>query len=121
MSASRREALGPTVPSAEGVVRMALGAVMLPILALGMPGAGPVAFLSAGLALVFGALLASGRPLVLAREPLAVVALDSLLVGLLVAGTGGVGSPFFPLFLLAALGVFRVQGAGEAAAATAVM
>lgn len=121
MSAARRGASGPTVPSAAGIVPAALGAVLLAILALGVPGAGPAAFVSAGLALVFGGLLAAGRPRVLAREPLAVVALDSLLAGLLVAGTGGVGSPFFPLYLLAALGVFRIPGFGKAAVATAVM
>ncbi|HEV2093882.1 MAG TPA: HD domain-containing phosphohydrolase [Rubrobacter sp.] len=129
MSAARLEASGPTdsptvsprVAPVAGVVRAALGVVLLAILALGVPGAGPVAFVSAGLALVFGGLLASGRSRVLAREPLAVVVLDSLLVGLLVAGTGGGGSPFIPLYFLAALGVARVVSWAKVAVATASM
>jgi len=121
MSAVRREVPGPTVPSVAGIVRVALGVALLAILTLGMPGAGTAAFLSAGLALVFGGLLAFGRPRVMAQEPLAVVALDSLLAGLLVADTGGVGSPFFPLFLLAALRVFKIPGPGKAIAATVLM
>ena len=121
MSVARREAVGPTVPPTAGIARAALGAVLLAILALGVTGAGPAAFLGAGLALVFGGLLASGRPRVLAREPLTVVALDALLAGLLVTGTGGAGSRFLPLYLLAALGVFWIPGPGKAAVATAVM
>src|ERR687893_17186 len=95
MSVARREAVGPTVPPTAGIARAGLGAVLLGILALGGAGAGPAAFLGAGLALVFGGLLASGRPRVLAREPLAVVALDALLAGLLVTGTGGAGGGVF--------------------------
>jgi diguanylate cyclase (GGDEF)-like protein len=121
MSAPRREAPGPTATSVAGIARVALGVVLLAILALGTPEAGPLAFVSAGLAIFFGGLLAAGRPLALAREPLAVVALDSLLAGLLVAGTGGAGSPFFPVYLLAALGVFWIPGPVKAAVATAVI
>jgi hypothetical protein len=48
----------------------------------------------------------AGRLRVLSSAPLALVALDALLLGLLVAGTGGDGSTYFPLYFLAALGVF---------------
>src|SRR5918997_953367 len=119
MSVARREAVGPTVPPTAGIARAALGAVLLAILALGVTGAGPAAFLGSGLALVFGGLLASGRPRVLAREPLAVVALDALLAGLLVTGTGG----FALLAPVPPGGARRVLDPGprEAAVATAVM
>jgi putative nucleotidyltransferase with HDIG domain len=110
-----------TVSPAFGLARVALAVALLPILWLTVPGAGPAAFLSVGLALLFGVLLAAGRPRLIAREPLVPVVLDSLLVGLLVAGTGGGDSPFFPLYFLAALGVARVSGLARISVATAVL
>ena len=104
-----------------GPARVALALVLLPILWFAVPAAGPAAFFSVGLAVFCGSLLAAGRPEVLAREPLAGVVLDALLVGLLVAGTGGGGSPFVPLYFLAALGVARVSGQAKVAVATASM
>jgi len=116
-----RKVSGTTAPHASGLARVALALALFPILAWISLEAGPAAFLSAGLALFFGILLAAGRPWALAREPLAVVVLDSLLVGLLVAGTGGGDSPFFPLYFLAALGVVRLLGPARVAFAAAVM
>jgi hypothetical protein len=95
--------------------------LLFAILASTSPGAGPLAFLSAGAFLVVGVLLVAGRPRVLSSAPLALVALDALLLGLLVAGTGGDGSTYFPLYFLAALGVFWVSGAARVAVAAALM
>ena len=78
-----------------------------------------VAYLALGLAAIFGALLILGRPRILAREALTHAVLDCALVGALVAGTGGEGSPFFPLFFLAALGILRVETPAKAVVATA--
>ena len=111
---------GTTASPLGGLARIAPAVALLPLLWFVLP-AGPAALLSVGLALVYGALLAAGRPEVLAREPLAGVALDALLVSLLVAGTGGGGSPFVPLYFLAALGVARVSGRAKVAVATAAM
>lgn len=80
-----------------------------------------VAYLALGLAALFGALLILGWPKVLSRERLAHTVLDAALVGALVAGTGGEGSPFFPLFFLAALGILRVETPAKVVAATAAV
>jgi putative nucleotidyltransferase with HDIG domain len=77
-----------------------------------------VAYLALGLAALFGALLIVGRPGILSRERLAHTVIDSALVGALVAGTGGEGSPFFPLFFLAALGILWVETPAKIVAAT---
>jgi len=118
MSGFDRKGSGTTASPADGLARAALAIALFVILFWIMPGTQPVAFLSAGLTLFFGVLLAAGRPRVLAREPLMVVVLDSLLVSLLVAGTGGGDSLFFPLYFLAALGVVRVPGPAKVAVAT---
>lgn len=118
MSAPGRKVPRMTALPTLGLIRAALALALLPVLAWASPGVGPAAFLSAGLALVFGTLLAAGWPRVLAREPLALVVLDSLLVGLLVAGTDGRDSPFFPLYFLAALGITLVSGWTRVAVAT---
>jgi len=121
MSGFDREGSGTTASPAAGLARTALALAVLPILTWISPGAGPAAFFSAGLALFFGVLIATGRPRILAREPLVMVVLDSLLAGLLVAGTGGGDSFFFPLYFLAALGVVRVPGSAKVAVATILM
>ena len=77
-----------------------------------------VAYLALGIAAVFGTLLISGRPRSLSRDRLAHTVIDSALVGVLVAGTGGEGSPFFPLFFLAALGILWVETPTKIVAAT---
>jgi diguanylate cyclase (GGDEF)-like protein/putative nucleotidyltransferase with HDIG domain len=78
-----------------------------------------VAYLTLGLAVVFGVLLIADRPRILSRERLAHTVIDSALVGALVAGTGGASSPFFPLFFLAALGIVRVEVPTKVVVATA--
>ena len=80
-----------------------------------------VAYLALGLAALFGALLISGWPGILSRERLAHTVIDSMLLCALVAGTGGEGSPFFPLFFLAALGILWVETPAKIVAATVVV
>ena len=103
-------------------MRIALATAVALLVSRGwtLPGAW-VAYLAAGLAAVFGALLIWGRPKILVREGLAHPVVDSALVGALVAGTGGEGSPFFPLFFLAALGIVRVDAPAKVVAATAAV
>src|SRR4028119_1754122 len=121
MGASGRGILRPPALPAAGAARAALAGLLFVILASTSPGAGPLAFLSAGAFLVVGVLLVTGRPRLLSRAPLALVALDALLLGLLVAGTGGGGSTYFPLYFLAALGVFWVSGAARVAVTSILM
>ena len=110
-----------TAPPAAGLARVALAMALSIILVWLLPGSRPVAFLAVGGALSFGVLLAVGWPRGLAREPLMVVVVDSLLLGLLVSDTGGGDSPFFPLYFLAALGVVRVPGPAKVAVATILL
>ena len=63
-------------------------------------------------------LLIVGRPGVLSRENLAHTVLDSALACALVAGTGGAGSPFVPVFFLAALGILRIEAPARVVVAT---
>ena len=121
MGASGRKMPGPSALPVAGGAHVALAVFLFAILARTSPGAGPVALLSAGAALVVGVSLVVGWPRVLLRAPLALVALDALLVGLLVAGTGGDGSPYFPLYSLAALGIIRVSGSSRVAVAAVLM
>jgi HD-GYP domain-containing protein (c-di-GMP phosphodiesterase class II) len=62
-----------------------------------------------------------GRPEIFVRERLVSVFLDSALVGVLVAYTGGAGSPFFSLYFLAALGIAWIETRPKVAAATAAL
>src|SRR5215207_4046966 len=103
-----------------GLIRVALAGAVAPMLALAFPGAG-VAYVAAGLALLFGVFLIVGRPAILVRERLVSVFLDSALVGVLVAYTGGAGSPFFSLYFLAALGIAWIETRPKVAAATAAL
>jgi diguanylate cyclase (GGDEF)-like protein len=77
-----------------------------------------VAYLAVGLAVVFGAFLIWGRPEILLRERLAHTVLDSVLISMLVAGTGGESSPFFLLYFLAGLGVARIEIPAKVVVAT---
>ena len=119
MGASDRGVPGPATSPAAGILRSALAILLLVILVWTSPGAGPLALLSAGAFLVVGVLLVAGWPRILLNAPLAPVALDTLLLGLLVAGGGG--SNYFPLYFLAALGVFWVQGWARVAAAAVLL
>ena len=102
-----------------GIFRVALAGVLALLVGWAWsPAEAWVAYLALGLAAIFGALLILGRPRILARETLTHAVLDFALVGALVAGTGGEGSPFFPLFFLAALGILRVETPAKAVVAT---
>ena len=101
---------------------MALAAFVVLLLSLAWPLQGAEgAYVAAGLAFLFGVCLILGRPEILLRERLVRVFLDSALVGVLVALTGGANSPFFPLFLLAALGIAWIETPPRVAAATAAL
>jgi len=97
------------------------GFVVLLVGAMWSPFEVPGAYLAAGLALVFGALLILGRPGFLGREALVRPLVDSVLLCALVAGTEGGGSPFFPLYLLAALEIFRAATSARIAVATVAL
>jgi HD-GYP domain-containing protein (c-di-GMP phosphodiesterase class II) len=103
-----------------GLIRVALTGVVALMLALAFPGAG-VPYLAAGLALLFAMFLIVGRPAFLLRERLVRVFLDSALVGVLVVSTGGVASPFFSLYFLAALEIAWIETRPKVAVATAAL
>ena len=105
-----------------GLLRMALAAFIALLLSRAWPLSGMEgAYLSAGLALLFGVFLVVGRPQVFLRERLVRVFLDSALIGVLVAYTGGADSSFFPLYLLAALGIAWIETPPRVAVATAAL
>jgi HD-GYP domain-containing protein (c-di-GMP phosphodiesterase class II) len=106
-----------------GLLRVALtvGTVALLLSGAWDPQGMAGAYLAAGVSLLFGVVLILGRPAVLVRERLVPVLLDSALVGVLVAYTGGTASPFFPLYLLAALGIAWIETRPRVAVATAVL
>src|SRR5215211_5836342 len=103
-----------------GLIRVALAEAVALMLALAFPGAG-VAYLAAGLALLYGVFMIAGRPAIVLRERLVRVFLDSALVGVLVVSTGGVVSPFFSLYFLAALGIAWIETRPKVVAATAAL
>jgi diguanylate cyclase (GGDEF)-like protein len=119
----RQTKTAPTVASPRsGLLRIALAAVVTLLLSLAWPpSAMEGAYLSAGLALLFGVSLAVGWPRVFLRERLVRVFLDSSLIGVLVVYTGGADSPFFPLYLLAALGIAWIETRPRVAMATAAL
>ncbi len=105
-----------------GLLRVALAGVVALLVSRAWPLAeAGGAYLAAGIALIFGALLIVGRPEILLRERLVRTVLDSLLIGVLIAYTGGAGSPFFPLFLLAALGIIWIEDRAKVVVATVAM
>src|ERR671911_309266 len=111
-----------TVPQGAGLLRMGLAVAIAVLLGQGWPLAGMEgAYLAVGLAFLLGLSQALGWPGILLRERLVRVFLDCALVGVLVAYTGGAESPFFPLYLLAALGIAWAGTRPNVAAATAVL
>ena len=86
---------------------------------------GPVwstgAYLAVGISAVFGGLLIAGWPKSLRYRPLVGVLIDAAAITLLVAGTGGVGSLFSPLYFLAALGLARVRSVVSVSIGTAAL
>jgi HD-GYP domain-containing protein (c-di-GMP phosphodiesterase class II) len=110
------------IPRGAGLLRMGLAVAVAVLLSQGWPLAGMEgAYLAVGLAFLLGLVQALGWPGILLRERLVRVFLDSALVGVLVAYTGGAESPFFPLYLLAALGIAWVDTRPKVAAATAAL
>ncbi len=103
-----------------GLLRVALTGIVALMLAWAFPDAWG-ALLAAGLALLFGVCLIVGWPAILLRERLVRVFLDTALVGVLVAYTGGAGSPFFSLLLLAALGIAWIETRTKVALAAAAL
>lgn len=79
------------------------------------------AYLAAGLALLFGMALIVGWPAILLRERLVRVVLDSALIGVLIAYTGGGDSPFFVLYLLAALEIAWIETRPKVVVAAAAL
>ena len=101
-----------------GLLRVALAGVVALLVSRAWPlPEARGAYLAAGIALVFGALLIAGRPEILLREGLLRTVLDAVLISVLIAYTGGGGSPFFPLFLLAALGIIWIEDRAKVAVA----
>lgn len=80
------------------------------------PSAG--AYLAAGLALACGLFLTTRWPGVFLRDGFAQALMNFALVSLLVFLAGGSVTFFLPLYLLAALGMVRVEGAAKIAVAT---
>src|SRR5215218_333100 len=103
-----------------GLLRVALTVIVALMLALAFPRA-VGAYLTVGLALLLGACVIVGWPAILLRERLVRILVDSALVGMLVAFTGGAGSPFFPLYLLAALGIAWIEARPKVTVAAAAL
>ncbi len=102
-----------------GLLRVALAVTVAVLVSRAWtPSEAGGAYVAAGLAVVFGALSVAGRPQALLRDSLARVLADAALVGLLVAYTGGGGSPFFPLFFMVALGMTSIETRARVVAAT---
>ena len=111
-----------TVPRRAGLLRMGLAVVVAVLLSQGWPLAGMEgAYVVLGLAFLLGLFEALQWPGILLRRRLSRVFLDGVLVGVLVAYTGGSESPFFPLYLLAALGIAWTDTRQKAAAAAAAL
>src|SRR5215212_1270945 len=111
-----------TAPQGAGLLRMGRAVAVAVLLSQGWPLAGMEgAYLAVGLAFLLGSFQALGWPEILLRERLVRVFLDCALVGVLIAYTGGAESPFFPLYLLAALGIAWADTRPKVAAATAAL
>jgi putative nucleotidyltransferase with HDIG domain len=118
---ANREVQGSARQPVGGLLRAGLSVLTLLLLASGVWTGGVVAYLAAGLALAFGALLALGRPRILARETFAHVAVDVTLVGMLVASTGGANAASTSYYFLVAAGIFWMDTHAKAALASAAL
>ena len=97
-----------------GLLRITLAAVVAAF-AIAEEPVWPVGvYLAAGVGAVFGLFVVVGWPPMVRRGNLVGVLLDSLTVSLIFASTGG-NPLFFPLYLLAALGVTGTTGTSGAA------
>ncbi len=116
--------MAPTTQAAPraGLLRMALAVAVVVLVGRALTPSEVVGvYLVVGLTVAFGALSVAGRPATLLRDRFARVVIDSALVGMLVACTGGGGSPFFPLFFLSALGIISIETRARVVAATTVV
>ena len=91
-----------------GFLRIALAAMVAAFAVVEGSAWSAGIYLAAGIGAVFGLLVAVGWPKFLRRKNLASVLLDSLTVSLVHGSTVGKSSLFFPLYLLAALGIVGV-------------
>lgn len=80
-----------------------------------------LAYTAVCLAGVYGVFLVAGRPAAIIQDGPVRALVDSLLVAVLVASTGGAGSPFFVLYPLAALGIYWIPGTARAATGAAAV
>ena len=111
-----------TASRGAGLLRMGLAVAVAVLLSQGWPLAGMEgAYLAVGLVFLLGACQVLGWPGILLRGRLVRVLLDCVLVGVLVAYTGGAGSPLFPLYFLVALGIVWIGTSPKVAAATAAL
>lgn len=101
----------------EGLFR-AVGACILAAFLVVAEIEAPSAYAATGLALAYGGLIVVGRPVKIFRNGFVGVVVDSVVVSIIVAGTGGAASAFFPLYLLAALGISRAPGNRSVVAGT---
>ena len=105
-----------------GVLRVALaGTVLALVVATQSLSGAPGAYLAAGLALIFGGLIAFGPPGFLRREVLIPPLVDSVLLFVLATSIEARDFLFLPLYLLATLEVFRATAPARIAAATAAL
>jgi len=105
-----------------GVLRLAVSALLAALLVLVWEPSTGVAYVAVGLGLVLGlALVFGGAASFLETRGPVLAALDALAISLLVGDTGGAGSPFFPLYLLAGLGLVRVGSVSGAVAAAGAL
>ncbi len=103
----------------EGLLRIGLAGFVAALLIWGWITSDMLGVsVAAGLALGYGVLAAVGHPTRIVQSGFSSIVVDSTLVSILAAGTGGSGSPFFVLYLLASLGISRVQNNWKAAAGT---
>jgi putative nucleotidyltransferase with HDIG domain len=106
-----------------GLLRVALASLVVLLVSGGWTVTGTfTAYLAAGCAGILGVALILGWPQTFSYSPFTLVFLDSILISVLIYGTGGGESPFFPLYLLASLGLVLAPGvlASFAGAATLV-
>jgi diguanylate cyclase (GGDEF)-like protein/putative nucleotidyltransferase with HDIG domain len=105
-----------------GLLRIALTGTVALLLSQGWAMSGAEgAYAAVVLAMLFGMFLIAGRPAVLLRESLVHLVVDSVLIGVLIAYTGGGDSPFFPLYFLAALGIAWIETRPKVVVATAAL
>ncbi|MGB3683697.1 MAG: HD-GYP domain-containing protein [Rubrobacteraceae bacterium] len=104
-----------------GFLRVALTATITAFVVTGGQAWSAGIYLAAVIGTTFGLLLAVGWPQFLRQESLARVILDSLTVSLVFGSTVGEGSLFFPLYLLAALGLIGASRIAKSVVGTSAL